>query len=417
MKLILVLIWMSLFAISFYRRIDLFSPLKMFLFNIVVFWGAIFYVEYSYKMNLYFISIMLFGFFIWYFEGSDKKLYHFQKIIIPNRRKIWWRLWILTTIPVFFQLLLIQAMGGIEDYIFSMTLRVVEWQGYGVHILMIRSILVINLLYFIIIIKADGVTKLEVVGFLFNFLIFVGLALMTSSRSTLLVNISLMLITYYYFHKKIAFIKIAFFSIVLLFTALVLGVARKGYSIKEGKLNTGLSNTNVTQSLEISNFTYGVFPLEQILDANSIKNLYYGKTYLSVFTNVIPRSIWPKKPDTGGVVFTKDYHDVHGGYSNYSTGFIVEGIINFGYLPGFIFAFLLLTFTYLLFFFYVFKKNTLRNLIIYFAVYPNLLFLIPTYLHGEFTTVSHSIFLNKILLIIIFTKFIIPSNQKYKITD
>lgn len=308
-------------------------------------------------------------------------------------------------------------MGGVEGYVASMTLRVVEWKGFGIHILMIRSILVINLIYFVLIVKLHGVNKKEKIGFLANFIVFVILALLTSSRSTLLVNIFIMAIIYYYFVRRISSSKIVIMSSILVLFALVLGIARNGYSIDNGKFSTGLSENGSYNNLEMANFNYGLFPLEKVIDNGYIKHYYYGETYVSAVTNVIPRSIWPNKPKTGGVVFTEDYHNVHNGYSNYSTGFLVEGIINFGYFTGTLIAFLFLYITYKTFSRYSSKiRNftSLRSGIIFFLVYPNLVFLIPTYMHGEFTTVTHTIFLNKILLIIVFVSFVIPKRLEYK---
>ena len=64
--------------------------------------------------------------------------------------------------------------------------------------------------------------------------------------------------------------------------------------------------------------------------------MYYGLTYLTVFTNIIPRAMWPGKPDTGGVILTKEYKGEFGGTSHTSTGIIPEAIMNFGVPLGII---------------------------------------------------------------------------------
>lgn len=387
----------------------------MFLINMIIFWGAIFFLEFSITVNFYFLFLLLFGFLIWYFEGNGNNLYFRGKIILIQRNRIWLKLWILTLIPVIAQVVMINKMGGIEGYVVSMLLRVKQWEGLGIYIVLIRSILVINLIYFILIVKVDQVSTKEKILFFLNLLIFVTLALLTSSRSTLFVNFFLMFIIYFYYVKSIKLIKFFILSISIVVMVLILGVARNGYSFKDGQFSTGLSNKDDSQILEAANFNYGLFPLVKVTESKEI-TYYYGKTYLSAITNLIPRSIWPEKPDTGGVRFTKDYHDVHNGYSNYSTGIIVEGIMNFGFFLGAIISFFILLFIYAWFFKYSYKKRVflkLRTAVIYFAIYPNLLFILPTFLHGEFTTVVHSIFINKVLLIILFVKFIIPSEVYY----
>jgi len=416
MQFVLASIYLFLIVLSFRKRKDLFSPLKVYLLTILVFWGKVFVVEYNFITTLCFLAILLFGFFILIFEGNQKLVTNRKKIDFSNRSYIWKRLWLLTLIPLYFQYDLIQAMGGLERYIWSMGLRVVEWKGYGFHILMIRSILVINLLYFVIIVKNKKNTPKEKIGFVANFSIYIILAFLTSSRSTLLVNIFLMMIIYYYNVKPIKFSKISLTAIGLILIALILGVARNGYGLEDGKLKTGLSN-NSNKKIELANFSYGLFPLEKVTEEEYIKSYYYGKTYLSVITNLVPRKYWENKPPTGGVVFTKDYHDVHNGYSNYSTGIFVEGFINFGFFTGSAVSLIILILIYTLFFGYLNKnrmKTSSQKSVIFALVYPNLLFLLPTYLHGEFTTVTHTIFIQKILLILIFTKIVIPKKNEFK---
>jgi len=414
--LILFLIWVILFLISFKRRGDLFSPLRIFLLNILIFWGAVFFKNYSIEVYVYVLFILVFGIFIWFAEGGSSNLYYRQKLYIPKRITMWSKLWMLTCIPIFAQVYMVNEMGGIEGYISSMALRNKTWEGLGVYILLIRSILVINLIYFLIIVKANGITRNEKIGYLLNFLVFITLALLTSSRSTLLVNIVIMFIIYYYYGRKINIMKIGAVGIILLFAALIIGAARNGgYTLENGEFTTGISNQEELK-FEMANFEYGLFPLEKITEAPNVKNHYYGLTYLSALTNLIPRAIWAEKPDTGGVLFTRDYHDIHRGYSNYSTGMIVEGIMNFGYLGGTIFAFVVLFLIYKVFLKFTKRKvifTKLRSAVAYFVVYPILLFQIPTFFHGEFTTVTHAIFIQKVLLIFLIVRFAIPKSVRY----
>jgi hypothetical protein len=117
----------------------------------------------------------------------------------------------------------------------------------------------------------------------------------------------------------------------LLLIASVLEVARRNVSFDGEVLTTGISEAG--QAEERATFEwakYGLIPLELLLEADNV-NRYYGLTYLTAFTNMIPRELWPTKPDTGGVVLTKEYTgDAWGGLSNLSTGIIPEAIINFG---------------------------------------------------------------------------------------
>lgn len=418
MNILFVFIFIILLILSFVRRTDIFSPFKIYLLNIAVFWGEIFVCDYNAIVNVYFLTILSFGLIIFVLEGKTDKISDHNKIEFTSRKKIWIKLWLLTLIPVCAQLLLIMKMGGIEGYIFSIGLRVKEWSGLGIYIVLIRTISIINLVYFYLIIKLRNTSSKEKLSFYLNLLVFIIIALLSGSRSTLLVNFILMAIVYYYFVKKISVVRFFFIGISALFIAMVIGIARNGYSFKDGELKTGLSNENRDKQVETSNFSYGLFPLEIITEQEYIKSYRLGSTYLSAVTNLVPRSLWSEKPDTGGVVFTTEYYNIHQGYSNYSTGFIVEGIINYGYFVGTIFAYLLLFFIYWLFTSYFKKSHSflfLRKLTIYDLSYVCFLYLIPTYLHGEFTTVTHSIFINKILVLWFVVYFVIPFDARCRL--
>src|SRR5205823_55181 len=88
-----------------------------------------------------------------------------------------------------------------------------------------------------------------------------------------------------------------------------------------------------------AHFKYGLVPLEVVLDADSL-NLHYGSTFLAAVTNLIPRPLWPEKPDSAGLVITKDYLGNRWlGASNLNAGLLAESVMNFGFTFGLIFSF------------------------------------------------------------------------------
>lgn len=314
--------------------------------------------------------------------------------------------------------MLIDRLGGVDGYMASISLRVKEWQGLGIYLFFLKFMQVINLLYFFLIIKIHGVNKSEKIGFVLNLIIFMSISLLSGSRSALLVNFVLMAIIYYYVVHRFKIRFFLFVGIVLLFIAMLLGAVRNGLSYHDGELITGLSGETSNKKMETSNFSYGLFPLKVISETNYVKSYKYGSTYLSAITNLVPRTIWPDKPDTGGVVFTNEYYNVHNGYSNYSTSFIVEGILNWGVFLGIVMAYLLMIITYVSFFYYFRNKrdfDRLQTFVIYFMSYACCLYIIPSYFHGEFTTVTHALFVNKLIVIIVVVKFVISYKVKYEI--
>lgn len=418
MGIVFFLIWLSLLLISFHKRKDFCSPSKLFLLNIIVFWGDIFVTEYNIFVNVCFFFTLIFGFLIIKLEGSGNNLNQKGFLIVRNKKILWIKLWILTLIPILSQIMLIDKLGGVDGYMASISLRVKEWQGLGIYLFFLKFMQVINLLYFFLIVKIYGVSKSEKIGFLLNLVIFMSISLLSGSRSTLLVNFILMAIIYYYVVHRF---KIKFFLLLgvsLLFIAMLLGAVRNGLSYHDGELITGLSDDSPNKKMETSNFSYGLFPLKVISETNYIESYKYGSTYLSAITNLVPRTIWPDKPDTGGVVFTNEYYNVHNGYSNYSTSFIVEGILNWGEFLGVVMAYLLMIFIYVFFLNYFKSKYVFDNLqtfVMYFMSYACCLYIIPSYFHGEFTTVTHTLFVNKLVIIILVVKFVISSRVKYEI--
>jgi hypothetical protein len=116
-----------------------------------------------------------------------------------------------------------------------------------------------------------------------------------------------------------------------------MGVARTGYQVDDGEFRTGLDQEQIEQSISTSQ--YGLVPLELVLASDHEPRLHYGLTFLTALTNLVPRSIWPEKPDTGGVVLTKIYTgDAWQGGTNLSTGILTEGMLNFGIALGLLFG-------------------------------------------------------------------------------
>ncbi|GGK60681.1 hypothetical protein GCM10007963_30930 [Lutibacter litoralis] len=196
---------------------------------------------------------------------------------------------------------------------------------------------------------------------------------------------------------------------------MIVGISREGYKIENGKLKSGLNNSEVSINFsKFSNFQYGLQPLEKTIDQTNLFELEYGLTYLTAVTNLIPRKIWPNKPESGGVIITKKHFgDPFGGFSNYTTGLIPEAIINFGILGGVLIAPLILGVLIMFLLNYqkklkylMVRNSSFKKNILILGVYPFLLIGINSYTYAEFTTNTISMMVYKVLLFVICLNFI-----------
>ncbi|KZK65183.1 hypothetical protein A1L58_08495 [Shewanella baltica] len=404
------IIFVFLLILSFLSSKDVFSPAKIYLAVIFVFFGdSIFTESNNYSFQLIMLVVYLFSLIIMIFEKfglSDTGVGLKRNVFLP--RNIVFRIWLITLIPVIAQFLFISKMGGVNSYLFSIAERVNSWKGFGVYLLLIRLISVISYCYFFHMIT-HIVKKKHIYLFLVHFSIFVTLALLSGSRSMLLWNLVYMVVLYHFISKKISLSKALMSFGVVVFLAMILGALRDGYTVNESGFSSGLEVS--TEVLNMANFTYGTKPIHLLLELNDSYEYSLGKTYITVFTNLIPRGFWPAKPDPGGIVFTRDIlGDPFGGFSYYSTGIFGEAFINFGLIGGAIFAVCQLFILYLVLFLYISKLNICsasaryNNMICY---YPFLLLGIPAYLYAEFTTNTLSMLFFKMFLFFLVLKFTI----------
>jgi oligosaccharide repeat unit polymerase len=395
--------------LSYFNSKDIFSPAKIYLAVFFVFFGeSLFYFDKQYEF--YFIIFMLlfavFPILVMERLGYRVKEVFDSRIVVRICNKQVVRLWILTSIPVLAQIYFIIEMGGLLTYISGIGSRVSLWKGFGVFLLLIKLINIINYIYFVKIVTTENSKKHKIL-FMANFIVFTLLALLSGSRSMLLWNLVFMGVYYHYLINRISIPKASLLFGFVIFIAMVLGVLRDGYSVDESGFNSGINIEG--KVLNMSNFTYGTKPVYLLLEMDELPELSLGKTYLTVFTNLIPRKIWPNKPDPGGIIFTRDFlDDPFEGNSYYSTGIVGEAFINFGYTFGTVFFFMQLIVMYLIFLRYIQKINTTAMLVNSpedFAIYPFILFGLPAYLYAEFTTNTLSTFFFKVLLFILLIKF------------
>jgi len=326
---------------------DIFSPTKFYFLSIFLFFSDIFFSTYNYGIYVCYIIFIVIGLNIALFEkvmtkreywGNEKIQY---SISSRKLKRITIILWLISLFPIMAQIWLINYFGGIDGYINILNLRVLMFRGLGTVTILIQTIAIINVFYFGIGLVGKMKKPSWWLFYIFHLTIVIVIGLLSGSRGSLLGNFVTMAVLYHYIKRPLSIKLTALLALSLLFIALVIGVARHGYKVVEGKLETGLTDPRqlLEHRLEIRS---GLIPLEFVYSAPP-ENLQYGLTFLSAVTNFVPRKLWPGKPDSGGVVLTKTYlGDETSRTTNYSGGIVVESIINFGLLGGTLLGFSML---------------------------------------------------------------------------
>ncbi|MFS0821481.1 O-antigen polymerase [Bacillus sp. 1P02SD] len=412
----LFIIWFFLAIISYIKNRDILSPAKYYLFNIGLYFAAIFYKPYSVSIYFVYLLFLIIGFILIIFEPINNDIKYnkvdkrnFSYLNKFNMRRAFRIIWFLSIIPIGAQLYLIYYMGGLQGYINKLGLRVVEWQGMGIVLEMINLFSILNIFYFSLMICYSKPKKFDWLKYLLHFIVLLTIGFLSGSRGGLLSNIVLMVIVYNYLRSKISIKAIATIAIVLILVASVLGIARNGYKLTDEGFSSGITNNDELFSLE--HFEYGITPLELIYSSSSpLYELQYGFTFLTPVTNLIPRKIWPNKPDTGGLVFTKIYTgNAWGGYSNLAPGIIGEGVINFGRTFGTLAG--IAIFMAVMFWVYLLYKRITSKLssekinlktIALLVFYSFVITTVPGLVQSEWTNTMLSVFLKGIKLLFIY---------------
>jgi len=237
------------------------------------------------------------------------------------------------------------------------------------------------------------------------FVIFI--ALLSFSRGTIINYFISLFLSNYFLGKKFSKLAYISFAIIAITFASFLGSVRETLNFSESGFSLGVESADTKFKTEWMEF--GTFPIDQIY-YNQNNEMSYGLTYLTAFTNLVPRAIWPKKPDPGGVVFTRDYtNGMYDEFNQYSTGLFPEAMINFGIFGGYFFGvlqFIILTigssyvyYKYILNKFYIYNLKDVFILTFYIYFFLS----IPALLTAEFTNVISTLILKFLTLLLFFS--------------
>lgn len=420
--LALFIIWLVIALISYIKNRDLLSPSKFYLLYIGIYFAAIFYKDYNEKIYITYLILLLLGLYFVISEHSVTK-YMIKHEQISSRIKSNIKfdkainmIWILSIVPIFAQLYIIQYMGGIQNYINKIGLRVVEWQGLGIVLEAIKLFSILNIVYFALLLFEKKIRKISFIKYLIHLSIFLVIGFLSGSRGGMLGNFVLMVVLYNYTKQKLKIRSVLPIIMSLLLIASIVGVARNNYKLTDEGFVSGLS-TSAGNILESKHFEYGIVPLELVYSIEN-NDLKYGFTFLTPITNLVPRSIWSEKPDTGGVVFTKIYTDnAWDGYSNLAPGIIGEGVINFGKPFGIVVGIVLLagviratSYMYRRILYSIYSDRITLKMIFKLIFYTFVVTTVPGLVQSEWTNTVLSLFLRGVKLVMIY--FILKINMK-----
>jgi len=320
---------------------DIFSPAKIFVINLVVYHFDIFLNDYSLATQVTYVFYVFLAFLLGWLEFFyhrnislkpciDKRQYFIEKI---KNQRVHGLIWFASSLPLLAQLYMFHHFGGVQQYLTALPGKVITFQGLGFYLIAISLFQVINLVYFTYLIMRVDCKKRELFIYLLHLSLGIALAVLSASRTGILIYFVYVAIILHYFYRPIRIITLMFLGVFLLLSAGVLEVTRYNFSIDA--IPTALKNKNIGQG---AHFKYGLVPLELVY-SRDITELHYGATYVSLVTNFIPRSIYPEKPDSGGVIFTDAYaRDKIAKTTNLATGLLPEAFINFSFIGGVLFS-------------------------------------------------------------------------------
>jgi oligosaccharide repeat unit polymerase len=334
---VLFFCWGSLCAVAVRTNRDLLSPAKFYLLVSGVFFGAIFvqpqidlvYWTYAAILAIAGVAVLLEA----CYRLPTPPRSGLRYVITPaGMRTAVLAIWIVSLVPILSQLYLVMYFGGIAHYVASINLRVLAWRELGVFRAAVGSITVIHLVYLTIALRSTrfGVVNWFLLGV--HFLIVVVFGAFSGSRSSLLWTFVLMAVVYHFIRKPIRMGFVVVMMAMILPLAAVMSVARGGvsWSAEEG-LKTGLSRGEWSFNSSEDYMAYGVIPLRLIFSREPPPP-QFGLTFASGVTTLVPRKIWPGKPEPGGVIFTREYAgDRWRGFSGLSAGIVGESVLNFGW--------------------------------------------------------------------------------------
>lgn len=363
MLLIAILIVLALIATTTWiRNADVFSPVKIGLAYMVLYFEPIFSTECDYRLHLLYLGLL----------GVLYTAARREPIITPrdwvqtprgNTEPIdrWFAFTIvslcaLTIAAVGYKMHDAITMGGIRELAVATKLKVSGIRGLEgsyLRVILFELIPYLNLAFYLILFATNRLhSKSWKILFLCHLAIVSGMGILSLSRGGAFLPLVSYLILRNYCERKVSPFLAASACVTLVVLALFMGIARNHfYFERSGQINFGLDKGRNESIFESTSRQYGTLGLQTLVEGG-VRKLSYGTTFLSLLTQPIPRSFYPAKLETGGVFYTRYYLNDQWRGASYATPSIIgEFVIAFGWAAGLIAGYT---------FYFIVWKNVMR---------------------------------------------------------
>jgi hypothetical protein len=340
-SLVIVVLWASLGLMSLLVSHDPFSPNKFYMAQLPIFFGGV--VDGNWNTYTYLVCAILIisGVVQMVWESRTGVAHSIERVGFNKISKkiscsasdfglgrVHLIVWLLSLIPLLIQFWVVYMSGGFMSFIGNLGGRVEWMSGMGPLLILLRMLPVINMCYLGILLSRRTIGLWSATFGILHTLLCVGNGLLVGSRSSSMFPLVFAVIAYHYCRKRFSIFTLACLCFGFTISAAYLGAVRETLKVDSGEII--LAKAEGASDYRWSNFVYGLMGVDVVSEAGVV-HPQYGMTYLTAFTNFIPRKIWPGKPDTGGVIFTKEYlGDMWGGASYATPGIFGEAMMNFG---------------------------------------------------------------------------------------